>query len=689
MVSITEALQAAVKLHQAGNLAEAERQYREILETNARQADAWHLLGLIAYQKSDWPTAVEYIARAIQLDGAQPSFHNHLAEVYRSAGNLAKAEACCRAALELKPYFSLANNTLGIVLNEQGHIEQAIACFKKAIEAQLDFAQAHCNLGAALLTQGDTAEAIACFRRAIQCLPKYAVAYNFLGSALAQQGSTDEALAAYRQALAFDPRLPQAEKNLGALLQSQSKLDEAQACYERALALQPDDADALCNLGSVFKEHGKYQQASQYYQRALQINPELPEAHFNLGVIYQQQRELAAAAACYERAIRHKSDYAQAHNNLGAIRRQQGDLAAAIQCFHQALELKPNFAEALNNLGNTFKIQARHEEAAVCYQQALRINPEYAQVHYNHALTQLALGDFAAGWSEYEWRSRCPDFPQTSFAQSRWDGAPLGERTLLVHAEQGLGDTLQFARYMPLLKQFGGKVCFEVPPALGPLLRQSGFKNLITKGEALPPFDVQVPLMSLPLMFGTTLETIPADIPYVAADPSLVEHWRGELRRFAGMKVGIAWQGSKSYPNDRFRSIALMHFAPLARAGVDLISLQKGVGSEQLAEIEGKFLVHDLGDFDGEHGAFMDTAAILKNLDLVVTIDSAVAHLAGAMGVKTWLALTLAPEWRWMFEREDSPWYPTVRLFRQRGLDDWPEVFARMAAEISRKATTR
>ena len=687
MVSISEALQAAVKFHQVGKLAEAERLYREILESNARHADAWHLLGLIAYQRSDWPTAEEYIARAIQLDGAQPSFHNHLAEVFRSAGNLAKSETCCREALKLKPDFALAHNTLGIVLNEQGQTEQAISCFQKAIAAQPDFAQAHCNLGAALQTRGNTTEAIACFRRAIECLPDYAAAYSFLGSALQQQGSTDEALAAYRQAITFDPRLAQAEKSLGALLQSRLELEEARACYERALVLQPADAESLCNLGSIFKEQGQHQRAIEYYQRAIQVDPGLAEAHFNLGVIYQQRRELAPAADCYERAIRHKTNYAQAHNNLGAIRRQQGDLAAAIQCFHQALELKPNFAEALNNLGNTFKIQDRHAEAAVCYQQALRINPEYAQVHYNHALAQLAVGEFAAGWPEYEWRWRCPDFPRASFSQPLWDGTPLGARTLLVHAEQGLGDTLQFARYVPLLKQFGGQVVFEVQPPLAPLLAQSGFVGLVSKGDALPRFDVHFSLMSLPLIFATTIETIPVSVPYLAAEPKLAEHWRDVLRGFRGMKVGIAWQGSKTYPNDRFRSIPLMYFAPLAQAGVDLISLQKGAGSEQLADINGKFHVHDLGDIDRQHGAFTDTAAILQNLDVLVTSDSAIAHLAGGLGIKTWLALPLAPDWRWMFEREDCPWYPNMRLFRQTSFDDWSDVFARIAAELAREQT--
>jgi len=260
---------------------------------------------------------------------------------------------------------------------------------------------------------------------------------------------------------------------------------------------------------------------------------------------------------------------------------------------------------------------------------------------------------------------------------------------LLVHAEQGIGDTLQFARYLNLLGQ-EHEVFFELPRLLVPLFEQSGFRNLVVRDTTLPKFDMQAPLLSLPGILGTTLETIPADVPYLSADPARVAFWRDQLAGREGFKIGIAWQGRTTYRDDSLRSIRLAHFAPLATAGVELISLQQGVGTEQLAEVRERFHVTELGDnFDREHGAFIDSAALMKNLDLVITSDTAIAHLAGALGVPVWVALPQVPDWRWLFDRSDSPWYPTMRLFRQTTFNDWPPVFAQMAAELRRLIASR
>ena len=410
------------------------------------------------------------------------------------------------------------------------------------------------------------------------------------------------------------------------------------------------------------------------------------EAHFNLGVILQTQNQLPAAAECYRQALRSNPEYAQSHNNLGTLHKLQNHLSEALECYQRALEFQPDFAEALNNLGNVLKTQGRFSEAKVCYEQSIRILPDYAQAHYNRSLMDLAAGDFAAGWPEYEWRGACPEFPKRSFTQPLWTGFPLDGRVLLVHAEQGLGDTLHFARYVKRIDARNGKVLFEIPSTLQKLFEQSAFRNLVVQGATLPDFDMQVPLLSLPGILGTTLETIPAQVPYLAADPALVATWHHDLGVQPGYKVGIAWQGSTTFPGDRFRSIPLAHFAPLAQPGVELISLQKGPGVEQLAALAGHFGVTDLGDhFDQQHGPFMDTAALMKNLDLVITSDTSIAHLAGALGVPVWVALSVAPDWRWLLEREDSPWYPTMRLFRQTSFDDWQPVFQRMADALARQ----
>jgi hypothetical protein len=337
---------------------------------------------------------------------------------------------------------------------------------------------------------------------------------------------------------------------------------------------------------------------------------------------------------------------------------------------------------ALNGLG-------RYQEALSCIEQSLNINPDHFEPHLLRSLIWLTLGDFERGWRDYEYRWYYRTVSKPPGTQPQWDGSPLKEQVILLWAEQGFGDAIHFIRYASLVKQQGSKVVVRCPAKLTRLLSSCpGIDQLVPHNDApLPAYEVHAPLMSLPRILGTAMQTIPANVPYLFADNDLVEQWRRDLSNLNGFRVGIAWQGDPSYRGDRDRSIPLRHFAPLGRvAGVRLISLQKGPGVEQLREVSGLFPVIDLGPWlDESAGAFMDTAAVMKNLDLVITSDTAVAHLAGAMGVPVWLALTFAPEWRWLLEREDSPWYPSMRLFRQAQRGDWEGVFARIADELRRR----
>jgi tetratricopeptide (TPR) repeat protein len=584
MPTIAEVFYAAVNHHRAGDLDRAEAMYRQVLETDARNANAWHLLGLVAHARGHDDEAVELIRRAIEIDNREPGFHRHLAEVYRSLGDFSQAEIYCLAALKLKP----------------------------------DFAAAHSTLGAALHALG--------------------------------------------------------------------RLNEAVESYRRALAIEPHDAKGLCNLGSALSELGQQDEATACFRRAVAIDPRLGEAHFNLGMMLQASGDEDAAIESYQNAIRAQPDCVPALNNLGTLYKRRDMLPEAIDCYQRALEFHPDFAEVLNDLGNIFKVQGRIDEARVCYDQTLRIRPDNLQARCNRALMDLADGRLAEGWADYEYRSSYPDFPRRVWNAPAWRGEPLEGCTLLVHAEQGLGDTLQFVRYLPLLAKENVKLVLEVAPALVPILSESGFgqpAQLVAKGEPLPPHDRQVPLLSLPGVFGTTLADIPNRVPYLSAREALVRHWQILLGGGTGFKVGIAWQGRPSYSGDRFRSVPLVQFAPLALAGVELVSLQRGHGVEQLRALAGQFAVRDLGDdFDRQHGAFMDTAAVMRSVDLVVTSDTAVAHLAGALGARVWVALPLSADWRWLRDREDSPWSPTMRLFRQTTFDDWRPVFARIAAAL-------
>lgn len=352
-------------------------------------------------------------------------------------------------------------------------------------------------------------------------------------------------------------------------------------------------------------------------------------------------------------------------------------------CARQALGLGPASARAHHVLAMALGSQGRVEKALTSNEDALRLQPRHPTAHTCRALWRLQEGDFDRGWPEYEWRWRQEAVVRRRFREPRWDGSHLDGRSILVHAEQGLGDTLQFVRYARLVRERGGTVVLECQPGLQPLLRSCpGIDYLRGRGAPLPRCDFEVPLLSLPGVLRTTLATVPADVPYLFADGALVAQWRRELGPPSTFKVGIAWQGNPMLPGDRLRSIPVAHFAPLARLdGVRVFGLQKGPGREQLRSRP--FPVADLGDrLDKGTGAFMDTAAVMKCLDLVVTSDTSIAHLAGALGVPVWVALSIGADWRWLLDREDSPWYPTMRLFRQRRLHDWDEVFERMATEL-------
>jgi hypothetical protein len=358
----------------------------------------------------------------------------------------------------------------------------------------------------------------------------------------------------------------------------------------------------------------------------------------------------------------------------------------AVASIRRALELKPDLAEAHNALGLAWQDQGRIADALACYQRAIDLKPQFAEAHLNRALLWLLKGDFEQGLAEYEWRwrTRLKPLVRCPYQRPYWDGGPLEGKTLLIHAEQGLGDTIQFIRYAALPRERGARVMLGCPKPLLRILRSYRFLDRLVE-EITPAldFDVYCPLMSLPGVLKTTLASVPADVPYLFAAPELVQKWRERLGSLEGFKIGIAWRGSPSHANDRARSIPLSCFKPLAALpGVRLVSLQKGPGAEQLQDPADSFPVTEAGSRLDD---FMDTAALLRNLDLLITCDTAVAHLAGALGVAVWVALPLVPDWRWLLDRSDSPWYPTMRLFRQQAPDDWTGVFERIRAALERR----
>lgn len=368
---------------------------------------------------------------------------------------------------------------------------------------------------------------------------------------------------------------------------------------------------------------------------------------------------------------------------------QAGQFSEAEQNYRQILAAAPQHYELYNDLGAVLVDQGRISEALECFDQCLAAFPEYVEAHVNRAINRLLTGDYERGLPEYEWRFRFPHFPPRRFGQPVWDGSPLAGKTILLHAEQGLGDTLASLRFVRRVVESGGRVIVECQRPLKELITQSCDQPLVVaKGEPLPGFDVHAPLMTLPGILGVTPATVSANVPYLQADEELVSHWRARLNDVAGRRIGIAWQGNPEHPLDRRRSTPLASFAPLAGIdGVTLVSLQKGPGTEQLASAG--FPVTQLDAFDEERGAFVDTAAIMRTLDLVITTDTAIAHLAGALGVPVWVTLSKVPDWRWMLDRDDSPWYPSARLFRQHAAGEWHIAFQQVAAQLHSEQRTK
>ena len=667
-----------------------------------------------------------------RLNGAPDSDHPDAERLNREgmrlgqSGKLEAAVAALEQALRLDPRHWAAHNNLGIALARLRRFDQAAASFHRAIALRPAGAQAHNNLANALAEQRRHDEAIPHFQCALRLDPAYPDARLNLGKALLAAARFEEAADQFRQVVELDPGIAKAHRHLGLALAAQGKRDDAIPCLRQAIELDPDDPESHFHLACVLKAASRREEAIASLERALILRPAYFEVLNVLGTCLTYHGQPERAIDCFDKALALGGESAATRSSRGIALAACGRYDEAMAEYGRALELKPDYVEIHNNAGCALVGLHRYEEALARYALAIDLKPEYAEAHRNLGLMQLLRGDLEKGWPELEWRWKCPDFDERHFAQPAWDGGALDGKAILLHAEQGLGDTLQLIRYAPLVKEQGGRVVARIPKHLVALLSRCPDVDQIVTDDDFNDFDVHLPMMSLPKVFGTTLETIPNRVPYLFADEELIEYWRQELTglrhlpvreevlglgasvlgasgcnletenlatktqklRPKPLLIGIAWQGNPKYLGDRQRSIPLACFAPLAQVrGVRLINLQKGHGTDQLFGVADKFFVSEpVGDVDLAHGRFMDTAAIMKNLDLVITSDSAVAHLAGGLGVNVWVALPYAPDWRWLLDRNDSPWYPTMRLFRQETPGDWNGVFRRIRRALRRLA---
>jgi tetratricopeptide (TPR) repeat protein len=538
------------------------------------------------------------------------------------------------------------------------------------------------NLATLFVRQRNYKAAEECYRRVLKAQPESAESLSRLGTVKKLQGQLPAAIDCYRRALTLQPACAEFHFNLAITLQKQGAFMEAVESYHRALALQPDDFRFHFGLGVALHEMGDTAAAAASYRFALRLNPKCASAYTNLGALCQELGDLDTAAALQRQALRLSPDMLDAHVNMGVVYSKQGNMAEAIACFQRALAQDPNYAAAHCNLGFALAKLGDLRGAEGSYRRALACQPDLAIAQVCLATTHMVQGNLAAGWPEYEARWKTSEFRafRRSFAQPLWRGEALHGARILLHAEQGLGDTIQFVRYAPAVAALGGEVILEVQPQLRRFLDHvPGVTRTITRGEPFPEFAWQCPLLSLPLAFQTELSSIPAKVPYLQADQTGARAWAGRLAG-EGLRIGIAWAGNPKHSRDRQRSLALAQLEPLTHIkGTTFYSLQKGAAAAQLRELPATMKVHDL---EAQVEDFADTAAIVANLDLVISVDTALAHLAGAMGKPVWILLHCMPDWRWLLNREDSLWYPTARLFRQTTPDNWQGVIDRLRMEL-------
>ncbi|MGO9108945.1 MAG: tetratricopeptide repeat protein [Thermoguttaceae bacterium] len=679
-------LMTARAFYDAGNWQQADHFYRQVIQADPRNFEALDRLGQIALRANGMAAAADWLQQAADLDCRDASLYSRLGAARAKLKQFDQAVACFQQAVKLNPRSAEAHYNWGNVLSTLGQPEEAIEKFRAAAVNMPDSPEIHFNLANAARDLGRLNDAVAGYRQAIRLRPDHLKSYNNLGNVLREQGKLAEAVETYRAVLRFRPDYALGHHNLGLVLFAQNCVDEAVAEFREALQLQPDLVAARSALGKALAQQGRLDEAMPMLQQAQSQGNDNAEALLRLADQFRRAGRYDEAAANIRSVIAARADCAAAHNDLGLVWFNKEDYSQAVECYRQAIRIRPDLAEAHNNLAITLMITGDDEGGLAAVDAALRIKPDMPIAHLNRSVTWLRKGRFREGWHEFHWRLMCDAYRMPPLPAPLWDGSPMPDRCLLLYSEQGLGDTLQFIRYAPKVKQRCASTILQCQPGLAPLLsRCPGVDRVIVRGDSLPEYHVHVPLMSLPDIMETTIDTIPAAVPYVFADEALVETWRQRLAEYPGFRIGISWQGNPKYAADRLRSIPLRHFAPLARApGVRLFSLQKGIGWEQIAEAAADCPIVDFGpDFDSQHGTFMDSAAVIRNLDLVITSDTAVPHLAGALGAPVWVALSQSADWRWLEGREDCPWYPTMRLFRQARLGDWDGLFARIAEELA------
>ena len=646
-MTVQELLDEALALHNAQKTAEAGERYRRILALDPGHPSALHLLGVIALQEKRLDDAIGLIGRAIAARPDNAAYHANLGNAYLAQDKLA----------------------------------EAVESYRKAIALDAKFVNAQANLGAVLRMRGEFAEAKGVLERALELAPGNAVVLNNLANVVDSLGDRVRAIELYRRALSIDERYPEACRNLGRALFQEKAYDEAITWLRRAIAAEPDNPAPYVHLGLSLHELGAFGEALFNLARAVEIEPDNAEYLNNYGIMLSECGRFEEAREQYRLAGLANPASGDADCNYGVLLLKTGRAEEALQAFGRALEKNPDTVGACNGKGVAYASLGRFAEGVPCLEEELRRHPDNSEAHMNLGMTLLVPGRYEEAWPHYEYRAERKGFASAS--GPKWHGEDLGSDTLLVYPEQGAGDNIHFLRYLPLLRNRYPKarIVYPSPEALKRLfahtLEQAGIE-VFASSDDVHTHGFQSALLSIPGLMETTLATVPADVPYLEVEPSWAEPWAPRLAGIARPRVGLAWAGNPDYPGDRDRSIPFEMLSGLLEvSGATFVSLQKAAKAQPPAR-------HPrLLDWMDQVTDFADTAALIDQLDLVISVDTSVAHLAGALGRPVWLLNRTNTDWRWLLEREDSPWYPTMRIFRQSKRGDWSDVLRKVEEALA------
>jgi tetratricopeptide (TPR) repeat protein len=575
----------------------------------------------------------------------------------------------------------------GLNLHQRGNLNDAQNIYEQILSIQENNFDALQLLGALFAQVKKYPQAIKFLSKAIIVDPNHAGCFSNLGISFQKLRRLEEALSSYDKAISLQADYAEAYSNRGAVLQELKRFDEALSSYDKAISIKGDYAEAFNSRGTVLEELKRLEEALSSYHKAISINKDFTESYYNRGNVLHKLKRLEEALSSYDKSISLHEDYAEAYSNRGLVLQDLKRLEEALSSYDKAISLHEDYAEAYSNRGTVLEELKRLDEALSSYEKAISINKDYAEAYWNSSICYLLAGNFNEGWARYEWRWQSKSISKTAgirkFSQPLWLGTEvLKDQTIFLYAEQGLGDTIQFSRYVSLVAGLGAKVVLEVQPSLVKLLSYlEGISQIISKGDKLPNFDYQCPLMSLPLAFKTELKTIPSVSKNISTDEKKVEKWQAILGEKTKPRVGIVWSGAVNHKNDLQRSLKLSQLITHLPSDYEYLSLQK-----EISDVDKEVLIEccKIKHFGDDLKDFTDTAALCELIDIVISVDTSVAHLAGTLGKNTWVLLPYSPDWRWLLDRNDSPWYSSVKLYRQEKINDWESALVNIESDLKK-----